>query len=101
MGFPSVRTEVRRYEDTDGGTVVDVEVDALERMPDEFMELRARGRALAATGFATSAPDSLSEFLSAELGEIDRFTETLEVNDVEGGKFHKSKEYTVMVDTPF
>lgn len=88
-----VNTEVEDYEKTDDGVIVEVRVYSLTVVPDEFREIRARARALTATGFASSAAGVLDD---VELGEVDRLTKTLEMNRENGNEY----VYTVLVDVP-
>jgi hypothetical protein len=95
---PRIKTEVRSLESVGDGTRVKVRVEAFEPVPEAFMELRARARALAATGFATTGGEIVD---NASLGEIDRFTDVTSKNKVGSNQFRKRLDITVTVDTPF
>lgn len=92
-----VNAEVKDMTETEGGFIVDVMVTSLNVIPDEFQEIRARARALASTGFASSASGILD---SVELGELERLTQTLSVRQEQSGRIEK-KLYTVQVNMVF
>lgn len=94
---PRIATSVENYETVGEGAIVKVEVEGLKVIPDEFKEIRARARALTATGFASSATGVLDD---VELGEIDRLTQTEEVRDVSNDRRTDVKEYVILVDVP-
>jgi hypothetical protein len=88
-----INTEVEDYQKDGDDVIVKVRVYSLTVIPDEFREIRARARALTATGFASSAAGVLDD---VELSEVDRLTRTLDMVRENGNEY----VYTVMVDVP-
>lgn len=97
MSDKSVRAEVVNYNEEGDGTVVEVKVTSASAVPDEFQELRARSRALAATGYA-KAPSTLIGDL--ELGAIGNLTQTIKVEELDPDGALETKTFTVNVNTP-
>jgi len=88
-----INTEVEDYQKDGDDVIVKVRVYSLTVIPDEFREIRARARALTATGFASSAAGVLDD---VELSEVDRLTRTLDMVRENGNEY----VYTVMIDVP-
>lgn len=95
--MPRLNTKVESTEQMGENTRVDVRVDSLSVIPQEFQELRARARALTATTYSESVSAALSD---VELGDLDRLTRTLEVKEVMSQGARESKLFTVEVDLP-
>lgn len=98
MTFPSIRSEVQSMEDIGDKMRVVVHVDTVEATPDEFQELRARATALTATGFASTVGDVVE---NVELGKVDRLTQIKSQKQINTEDQFVTKEFTVIVDTPF
>lgn len=93
--MPRIATEVIDYRSTDDGSIVEVEVTSLVTSADEFQELRARARALTATGFSSSIESVLDD---VNLGEMDELTQTLEVKQVRRSDMREKKVFVVEVN---
>lgn len=98
MARPNIKPEVQSFERRPDGTFVEVDVDCIEQIPQEFSELRARGTALVTDGVATPPTKVLDNI---EVGEVKRFTTVVDMSTSPGKFGTVVRSYTIRVDRPY